>query len=122
MTTLAEGVNQGKGSLVGNVFSALGEAGSKISSFLGSVFGGGDGEVKLNDPSASVAIPEAPAVAPEDTVNPKGHSEGKESQNRGQNITINIQTLNLPDVTDANGFVKQLQGAFQSEIGALEGA
>lgn len=147
MTTLAEGVNQGKAALVSSVGGALGEAGKQLQnadmslpdmqtprepdinmlandalSPLGSALNFAVPKLELPEfESPALQIPEAPAVAAEDTVNERGHQEGKDSQKRGQTITITIQNIHMPDVTDASGFVKNLQAAFQAEIGALEG-
>ena len=67
------------------------------------------------------SIPEAPAVAPEEMTPGRDHAEG-EAKSANQTVTIHIGTINMPDVTDAQGFLKNLQGAFQSEISALAGA
>lgn len=123
MTTIAEGVNQGKDALAGTVTGALGEAGRQISGFRPEIDAlSMNGKISAAPESPAISIPEAPAVAPEDTVHERGHQEGRDAQNRGQTITITIGELNLPDVTDADGFLKSLQTVLQAEIGGLEGA
>lgn len=123
---LLDMLGNGASQLASIVTGAIGEAGGKLSEMLGlsnakKPFQEVPGlEIPVPE-SPAIRIPEAPAVAPEDTVHDRGHQEGKESQSKNQTVTITIGTINLPDVNDATSFVKSLQNVFQSEIGALEG-
>lgn len=128
MTTLAEGVAQGSDALKNSVKGALVDVSGEMANLdlqtpqLQDLRIGEVPAFEVPKPQLpAFSIPEAPAVAPEDTTQPRGHSEG-EAKSGNQTVTITIGTINMPDVTDAQGFLKQLQGVFESEIGALAGA
>ena len=109
MTTLGTGVMSKQSSLVESV--------SGVFAKVGDVFGGamdwlfGDEAVKAPDVSVGdAAVPEAAIPeAPGNFAQGEGNSGGQGDSVKGS-ITITIGSISLPDVTDAKGFVAELQG------------
>lgn len=116
MTTLAEGVNLGKGGLVASVSEALSSAGAKIQGWWESLTGGASG---METPSVSVpgtAVPDAPSF-PVPSAQERQNSTEQPGESGNTTINITINGLSLPDVKNGEDFLSSLQ-SLVAEYGA----
>lgn len=102
MTTLADGVLAGAGTLLQSVTGALGSVGESLSGWWDGLFGG---TATPTGPTPNIPAPETLAE------NARADAARSPSSERGQTtITIHIASISLPGVTDGQNFVGALQG------------
>lgn len=134
MSTLADGVTGGKGSLIASVSGALSAVGSKLRGWWSGITSGpavpafpagvpaAPGMPEISPlTAADVPAPEAPRI-PEagpgrNAASGRSNDAGGAGRS-GRIYNITIQNLTLPDVDNAHDFVTALEG----EIAAFEGA
>ncbi len=113
MSTLGEGVVANLGGLLGPLQGVLGAVGEHLSGWfpsLSELFGTDD----VPTPS-SVPEPRLDEVIP---AQPQNRAARAAKEAAGQNITINIARLELPNVQEPQDFIKQLQGLVAEYQGA----
>ena len=100
MTTLAEGVSAGAGSLQNQISETLQGASAKVSGWWDSLF---------SDQSQNL-LPDVPAVSSvseNNALQKKGNLKNAESS--GNSYTINISKIELPSVKDGQSFLASLE-------------
>lgn len=138
MTTLSQGVDAGKGALLGTMTEVLGSVGSSVSNWWSGIFGDKQevpgmvppsvplptlpealaesvgGALTVSDPR----LPDPPAFAADDTdLKRRGQGAGTGDKS-GNSWTLHIGNITLPSVTNGQSFIDELRDA-ATEMGEV---
>ncbi|CAK7024341.1 MAG: hypothetical protein DELT_02518 [Desulfovibrio sp.] len=114
MTTLAEGVEGGVGTLQGKISGALQGVTQKVGDWWDSLFN----DKPIQDLAPEIAPPPVYSREPD----AEAQRRSQESENRGNTYTFHIGQIVLPNAKDGQGFLESLENLVAEYGGGIEPA